>query len=344
MRLPNGQLSYRFIKSALAWGVLSTQIVLGKSPRAQLDQPIHFQGVGDASAAVAIGARFFITASDEEHQLRVYNRDAGGPPVSTFELAPYLSPHKAMHQLDLEGAARIGSRVFWIGSHSRNQEGQRRAASENLFAVEVLRLDPAPVLQFVGQPYTRLLEDLCASSIGRKFHLREATKADPRSREGLNIEGMSSSEDQHLWIGFRTPIPQRLALLVEITNPNALTSGQRAVFGRAITLDLDGLGIRDLAFDGRRYYILAGAHDGKDKAALFRWNGRDDAPKRFKLPQLQAFNPEAIAIFDKEKPEAIYLFTDSGHGKDRTRKEIDNSFECLRVEVSKTKPAGPGLQ
>ncbi len=325
------------MKAALALIVFCASTLLAKSPRAELDKPVRFLGVGDASAAVAVGDRFVITASDEEHQLRVYNRVLGGLPVSTFDLAPHLSFHGLVQELDLEGAAVLGSRVFWIGSHSRSQSGQRRPSRENLFAVELLRVDSTPELKFVGQSCTRLLEDLFASSIGRTFRLREASKADTRSREGFNIEGMCSSAEQHLWIGFRTPIPDRRAILVEITNPNAIVSGQRVIFGRAVTLDLEGLGIRDIAFDGRRYYLVAGAHDGKDKAALFRWNGGDDPPKRFKLPGLQTFNPEAIAIFEQEKTEAIYLFTDSGHGTDRIQNAAGKSFECLRVEVAKTR-------
>ena len=337
MYLSDGRLHNRLFKTVLACLALSSSMAFPKSPKAELNRPVRFHGVGDASAAVAVGTRFFITASDEEHQLRVYNRADGGTPVSTFDLAPHMPSGSSANELDLEGGAMLGSRLFWISSHSRNQHGLRRPNREHLFAVELLSLDPTPQLKFVGRSYTHLLDDLFTSDIGKKFHLKSASKSDPRSTGGLNIEGMCSSQDQHLWIGFRTPIQDRLALMVEITNPNAIISGQHAVFGRAVTLDLDGLGIRDLAFDGNRHYIIAGAHDGKDKAALFRWSGRDNSPspKRFKLPGLESVNPEAIAIFEQEKPEAIYLFTDSGRGVNRIQNPVERSFECIRIDVAK---------
>ncbi len=306
-----------------------------KSPKAELEGPIRFQGAGDASAAVAVGDHYFITASDEEHQLRVYDRLRGGPPISTFELANHLAFRGRIEELDLEGAAAIGSRIFWIGSHSRDKSGQRRPNCEHLFAVDVTRVTPSPELRFFGQSYTRLLEDLFASSIGRKYRLKEASKADAHSREGLNIEGLCATAEQNLWIGFRAPTPERQALVIEIMNPSGLVSGQRAVFGRALPLDLGGLGIRDVTFDGKRHFIVAGAHDGKDKAALFTWGGREAPPTRFKLPGLKGIDPEAIAIFEREKPEGIYLFTDTGRGSSLPQKASDKFFECLRVDITR---------
>ena len=68
----------------------------------------------DASAAVALDADRFVVASDEDNVLRIYSLSRPGPPVSAISLSAFLQRTKKSPEADLEGAARVGNRVFWI--------------------------------------------------------------------------------------------------------------------------------------------------------------------------------------------------------------------------------------
>ena len=311
----------------------SSAVGFAKGVRAHMDAPVTFQGVADASAAVAVAPHFFVTASDEECQLRIYDRDKGGDPLSLFNLAPHLLVHGHSHELDLEGAAAVGNRLYWISSQSRNREGQRRTNREQFFAVDVTVTNDLPRLSFVGHASDRFFEQLCLSDVGKKYGLAAASQESPRSREGLNIEGMCNSADGGLWIGFRSPNPENRALLIHLDNPADVVRGKPARFGKSVTLDLDGLGIRDMVYDGKRFFLVAGAHGGKNKARLYKWDGASESPRLLKLPGLAEINPEAVAVFSSQKPESLYVFTDGGRDARGPFASLRPTFDCYRIEL-----------
>ena len=308
------------------------------SRKAELDKPIRFQGISDASAAIAVGSHFFITASDEECRLRIYNRQTGGDPIGAFNLISHLPLRGKSVELDLEGAAAIGNRLFWIGSHSRNRDGQRRVNREQFFAVDLTLTTTVPTLAFVGHADDSFFDELCQSKPGREHQLSQAAAQSSRSREGLNIEGMCATPEGKLWIGFRTPIPNDRALLIELENPQEVIAKKPARFGRSVTLDLNGLGIRDLVAQKAQIYILAGPHGGKDKASLYRWDGNSSTAKGLKLPGLSDIQPEAIAVFASEGPEALYVFTDSGNRSSAPKSPASAFFECYPIELKSKSP------
>ncbi len=93
---------------------------LGKSlSEGRVSEPILYTGMCGASAGAAVNSDLYIAADDEANQLRVFRRDEGGPPTQVFDLAPDLQLEGRSPQTDIEGAARIGDRVYWITSHSR---------------------------------------------------------------------------------------------------------------------------------------------------------------------------------------------------------------------------------
>lgn len=53
---------------------------------------VIYRGTCDASAAVRMSATLFVSASDEDYILRVYDRTVPGMPSATFDLAAFLEP------------------------------------------------------------------------------------------------------------------------------------------------------------------------------------------------------------------------------------------------------------
>jgi hypothetical protein len=102
-----------------------------------------YSGASDASAAEFLDETTLAVADDEDNVLRLYDAAAGGPPRQALDLSAFLglSPDE---ESDIEGAARVGDRIYWITSH-----GPKR---QLLFATEITRSEAGVGLRPVGRP------------------------------------------------------------------------------------------------------------------------------------------------------------------------------------------------
>ncbi len=177
-----------------------------------------FQGACDASAVEALDGEHMVVASDEDNVLRIYRRSLGGPAVWEVDLTAFLRVDGQEPESDLEAAARMGDRIYWITSHGANRRGKERSSRRRFFAT-VVTGDRADPLRPVGLPYERLLEDLQRVPELAGYRLGEASRRAPKSAGGLNIEGLAGTGEGRLLIGFRSPVPGGLALVVPLENP-----------------------------------------------------------------------------------------------------------------------------
>ena len=273
-----------------------------------------FFGMCDASAAVALDNDLFAVANDEDNSIRVYSSQRPGTPIRSFNVSVFLGVEGKKPETDLEGATWLGDKIFWITSHGRNHEGKFRLNRHYFFATawneKELRLVPT------GKPYKNFLLDLIREPRLKSFNLVAASRLPPKSTNALNIEGLCSTPDQHLLVGFRNPIPNGRALIVPLLNPNDLVAGKRAQFDEPILLDLGGLGIRDLGYWQGRYIIVAGSYDAQGRTRLFQWSGGKAPAEPIPEADLTDFNAEAVIVYpDKRWP--FQLLSDDG------TKEID---------------------
>lgn len=262
----------------------------------------RYDGLCDASAAVALDARHFIVADDEHNRLAIYKR--GEPAmVGQVELDPFL---KAKKESDLEGSAQVGSRIYWIASHARNSAGKVREDRHRFFATEIDGTTVAPV----GKPYTALLADLLATAALAPLKLADAALLAAEADGGLNIEGLAAAPDGSLLIALRNPIPQSKAIVIPLLNPAELVDGQGpARFGTVIRLDLGGRGVRSIERVGSGYLIAAGPPADVGTFALFRWSGKAaDAPTPVKA-ELGTLRPEALFAWPDGQ---VTLLSDDG--------------------------------
>jgi Protein of unknown function (DUF3616) len=304
---------------------------------AEADRLERYGGICDASAAVALGNGRFVVADDECDVLRVYRRGVEKE-VGHLDLAAYLRNGKAganpggrcggepggnKHEADIEGAARIGERIYWIGSHARKgKSGKVDPHRHRLFATDIVGSAGARTVRAAaGAPHESLLAELVADP---RFAVLAAAAAAPIGPEvdgGFNIEGLAATVDGGLLIGFRNPVPDRRALVVPLRNPAAvLESNARPVFGDLIRLDLGGRGIRSLERVGDALLIAAGPfNDAKQSPirpafALYRWNGSAaEAPQFVRALDDGTFRPEALFV-DADANELV-LLSDDGDEK-----------------------------
>lgn len=299
-------LRQHFIGLGLAVGILWAGSAHGAAAIA------IYRGMCDASAMAMAGNDHFVVANDEDSILRVYARTQSDAPVQTLDLSSFLSLDPKSPETDLEGAATLGGRVYWISSHGRNKNGKNRPSRQQFFATTLTVTNGTIELQPVGQAYTRLLDDLARAPQLQSFELAAAARQAPKTPGALNIESLCATPEGHLLIGFRNPIPGGKALLVPLLNPAELLAGKTARFGAPVLLDCGGRGLRDMTRAGDRYFLIAGSYDGKGASALYEWAGGAAAPKLLPHPELKGLNPEALAPLTENGRERLLVLSDDG--------------------------------
>lgn len=285
----------------------------------KLEKPRTFAGQPDGSAAAATGPEHFVAATDESNTLRLYAVSNPATSQVLLDLNPLLGfpPKKdgTFRECDLEGAARIGNLIYWIGSHGRNKAGEVRENRRILFATKLRGTGPTATLALHGKPCCTLLEALTAEPRLSIYKLADAAEKAPEAEGGLNIESLCADGDG-LLIGFRNPVDHG-ALLVPLLNPAAVLEGSNPKFGAPIALDLNGQGIRDMVKWNDRFLIIAGSPGDRTAAEakpsrLFLWSGKkSEAPRELK-GDLRDLNPEAVLVLGEGEKARVLLLSDDG--------------------------------
>jgi hypothetical protein len=267
-----------------------------------------YRGMCDASAAVALDAQYFVVASDENNTLNIYKR--GQPDaVARVPLAEFLGTGNK--ESDLEGAAMVGQRIYWIASHGRNKKGKERPDRYRFFATDIDARSSPPTVKAVAMPYRQLLVDLQAAPTLKSLKLAEAASLAPDAPGGLNIEGLAALPDGRLLIGFRNPIPGGKALLVPLENPGDLLNGKPARFGKPILLGLRGRGIRSIEYVGTSFLIAAGPSADAGTFSLYYWSGKPGAaPELATGVDIGGLRPEAL--FEIPHTGSAQVISDDG--------------------------------
>lgn len=275
---------------------------------------VEFTGMCDASAVATIGGDRLIVANDEDNILRLYAR-TGGAPLAEFDVSDFIGKRgaKKPREADIEGAAQIGPHTYWITSHGRNAKAEEQRERQRLFATETVGEGATVKVQPAGRPYDALLDDLLTDPRLARFPLKAAAELAPKASGALNIEGLCSTPEGGLLIGFRNPLIKGRALLVPLLNPAEVIAGKRAKLGEPVTLDLGGRGIRSMSRDGARYLIIAGAAGQEAVASLlYEWQGDASAPKRVRGVSFRGLNPEGALFEMADGSREFLVLSDDG--------------------------------
>jgi hypothetical protein len=106
--------------------------------------------------------------------------------LGTVDLAPFLKPADPEKEPDIEGAADVGDRIYWVTSHGRNKDREEQESRQRFFATSVeVDGDEARVVP-VARPYKRLIRDLVEAPELSDFDLERASLLAPEEPGGLN--------------------------------------------------------------------------------------------------------------------------------------------------------------
>ncbi|MFC1738845.1 DUF3616 domain-containing protein [Planctomycetota bacterium] len=306
------------------------------------EQPIlMYYGAGDASAAVWLSKNLFIVANDENNVLRIYRTTQGGMPVSSRNLTEFLDVDPEHPEADIEGAARINNRIFWITSHGRNKNGKIREARHRFFATDIRIENNEVNIEPVGTSCKTLAHSLIRADTlqsllldkATSFAVMESKRLAPKE-SGLNIEALCACADgKIMYIGFRNPRPGGKALVVPLKNPGEVVEkAALPIFGQPLLWNFNGLGIRSMEYSQfhKAYFIIAGPHNGDGGFYLYRWSGQEDTSPKLErqiCSQIHKFTPEALVCF--KESQKLFVLSDD----DALEVEISDSRECLPGEI-----------
>lgn len=276
--------------------------------------PVTYTGLCDASAAVLLDGDRFVVANDEDNLLRTYSLSRPGAQLAALDVGAFLGADK---EADIEGAARIGNRIWWITSHGANKDGKPRPDRHRLFATDVQERagDVAVTPHGDGR---KSLDALLSGSIGKRYGLEKAARQAPESANGLNIEGLAAAPSGGLLVGFRNPVPGGRALIVPLANADAYLASNKGnavapVFGEAIELDLGKRGIRSIErVPGTQDYLIVAGPPGPATSgtfALFGWR-MGKPPVQLNTDWPADFRPEGLMVDGATKK--IHVLSDDG--------------------------------
>jgi hypothetical protein len=285
-------------------------------------------GSSDASTAIALANNFMLVADDEASVLRIYSRDGG---AAVKEISYDTALNLQGKEADLEGAARIGNTLYFIGSHGNNKSGVDQDNREWIASFTLTDNGADSAVTYVGK-YTSLESMLStwdstdAHGKGVNHYGIDAAAAGgtPERTTGLGIEGLTVSPDNSsLWIGFRAPVTggaAQKALIVQINNIDAVLAGNNAVapvFGAAIELDLGGRGIRSIEKNAAGQYVIIAGPSGTASAdvahdfRLYTWDGSFDAAGQATHLTQNAVNLDALLATTRGSFESIVAVPDN---------------------------------
>jgi hypothetical protein len=264
---------------------------------------------------VALDKDHFLVANDENSVLRVYSRRGQASPLAQFNFRKFLDLKKSNDESDLEGMTRIGTTIYVIASHSRSKDGDKRKGRRQLLALSYQLQGGKVDLKPIGEPYTKLLKHLEESQLIDGLDFEESARLSSDEKGGLNIEGLSSTPDGGLLIGFRAPIHQGTTILIKLDNPNEVVFGDQPKFSQATQLLLGSMGVRGIERFEDTYLLTTESERGKTYPQLFQWNGSEQRPRRVFVSLPKKLNPESILIFPDTGLEEIHLLSDDGNEK-----------------------------
>ena len=182
-----------WIRRGVATGLVTGAVLgAGFCTAAAAQAQESYQSMCDASAAASLGGGHFVAADDESDILKIYRRGASQP-VGELRLARYLNSIDRKTTVaiagesDIEGAAVVGDRIYWISSHGRKRDGSMDPQRWRFFATDIDRRAPTPSLMPApGKPYKSLLVDMAADP--RLAFLKIAAELRPEVLGGLSID------------------------------------------------------------------------------------------------------------------------------------------------------------
>lgn len=272
-------------------------------------------GIYEPSAVQQLpDGRFLVVEDEKQHPFSLVTINAGGSVSNTPLTREEQNIDDTFWKLDdLEGLTLDkAENIYAITSHSRDGDGDEKKSRDKLvrFRIENDRV-VSPIVVKGLKPALVAAHPVLAAAAG---------VLDVKTANGLNIEALEiSSDQQHLLIGFRSPLLENRAIIAFIENPSAIfeTGEPPRIATTLETLDLGGNGIRGMSYlpclDG--YLVISGPVAREQlQFQLWFWGGHQGEPaRRVTVPGLQGFeHAEGVSSAVIDDRQQIIIVSDDG--------------------------------
>jgi len=238
--------------------------------------------IRDNFSAIVLTGDYVWLGGDEGTQIDRMKRGHGGDFAQhrRFDLGPLVSlpvQGSKPSEIDIEGLDFDGSCLWLVGSHSlkRKKVEDDKTPQENRERLAKIEADPnrytlarvpldgkrEPQKQNDSRSAARLegdeKGDLLSRALAADPHIGPFCKV-PSKDNGLDVEGLAVKGNR-AFVGLRGPVLRGWAVVLELELKDSAPG--TLVFASPLRkhfLQLDGLGVRDLAIHGKDLYILAG--------------------------------------------------------------------------------------
>jgi hypothetical protein len=264
--------------------------------------------------------RFLVVEDEKEHPFSLFTISPDGSVSSTPLKRGHSEADKTFWKLDdLEGMAIDRSEYLYaITSHSRDEEGDKKKSRDKLVRFHI---DSNHIVE------TAVFKNLKAALIAAHPILAAAAKIrNVKTHGGLNIEALEiSPNQQHLLMGFRSPLLDNRAIIASLENLSAIFEADALPRISPVleTLDLGGHGIRGMAYISTLsgYLVISGPVTREQvQFQVWFWSGHHGAPThRVTVPGLSGFkHAEGISPAMINGQQRVIIVSDDGNrGKNR---------------------------
>ena len=277
----------------------------------------------DISGVVLHGDQMLLVSDETAHVELLKKVGEGYQPVRTVSLGA--------GEIDLEALARDGDMIYAAGSHSRVRPKIKKSDDYAAIRRKLTEINLEPTRDLIAR-----FQLNTAGEVGpvETISLRKAIAASPELKpfadlpgkeNGVDIEGIAV-RDGKLYVGFRSPVLRANYV------PVMVTQFEQPEQADIRFVNLDGLGIRDLATTADGFLILAGPPaEGPGNYEVFAWNGHDclkGATPQGRCQRLGEFpplegKPEGLTV-RAETPDAyeVLLVSDGAKNGQPTRYRV----------------------
>jgi len=272
-------------------------------------------GLYEPSAIVQLAdGRFLIVEDEKEHPFSLVSIERDGNVESTSLTPGLFEFNDGFWKLDdLEGLTLDPSGwIYAVTSQSLDGDGDAKKSREKLvrFRIKGNRVVDASSVRSLKSALLAAHPELAVAAGIR----------DVKSGGGLNVEALEVSADgRRLWVGFRSPLLDRRAILARIENPSGIFDADEAprIAARLETLDLGGQGIRGMSYVPSLggYLVIAGPTASEGAAfRLWFWSGEAGAPaRRVHLPVLPGIeHAEGVCPAVLDGTPCLVIVSDDG--------------------------------
>ncbi|NWF36031.1 DUF3616 domain-containing protein [Mariprofundus sp. KV] len=235
----------------------------------------------DISAAAFLGELLVIGADEavgkdrNENYIQLLKPEGENYRLSS-DMLVYKGDKKSGRELDIEGVAVEGEKIYVVGSHALARKRLKPEAShkKNLQRQATIKQEPGRKQLFrltLGSNNSVIKrEQISLEKIIRNDPVLAPFAAIPSKENGIDIEAVAAKKGA-LYLGFRGPVLRGGFVPVMQLDFDAPEKSYRLLY-----LNLGGLGIRDMVSVADGFLLLAGpVAELPNEYRLYHWNGLD---------------------------------------------------------------------